>query len=239
MPNLIENQSSNMKPTVTKIAGLFYLTEDGEVIKTPAGHPVGCVDKQVAVEAADAYNQFGSDPGTGCSLYALLCTYLDFGGTPVGELIASLLQDFEDDIVYREVAMLTAMDEIDTEEDVLDSPWPEAYLRSSGFYDHWEVEAQGGSRIINDSKISNWLSGELESLPPRALMTLVYCSANWRAMLPALALIRSEYGTEDFKELIEDRVSERESALIDHLRAFAALPEDRDAVIANVESTAV
>ena len=239
MPNLIENQSSNMKPTVTKIAGLFYLTEDGEVIKTPAGHPVGCVDKQVAVEAADAYNQFGSDPGTGCSLYALLCTYLDFGGTPVGELIASLLQDFEDDIVYREVAMLTAMDEIDTEEDVLESPWPNAYLRASGFYDHWEVEAQGGSRIVNYSKISNWLRGELQRLPPHALLTLVYCSANFRCIVPTLALLSSDYPTENFKALISDNVDEQETAVIDHLRAFAAIPEDREAVITNIECSTV
>jgi len=217
-----------MNTSITQILGLHYLTDDsGEIYHTPAGNPIGCCSEEVIKIVIEDISMFGADPRNVLSIYGLLCSYLDFRVMPRAELISHLILAMEDDIVYRELAMKVTMGDINIVDDVvLGSPYPEKFLRDAGFYSQFDVEMNEFSGMINYQNLADWLRSQLEPFTAHQLACLGYCTINLNGLLPTLALLSSDYSTEDFKELIEDVGGEDTTRLIDHLRHFAELSKD-------------
>lgn len=221
-----------------KCSDCWYIKKKGGFLKSPGGLPLGSTSKKVIVQVCKHLNQFGNRPSEYWSLYSLLCSYYDFASADKTEkLISSLCSAFEYDPLYREVAFITAFNNLSISEMLGDEIY--SFFSDIGLFSAWNEENTDQGSMIHLTPLLEMFKKELGKYSRKGVMTFVYFTAHFGAPFTLLAYLHNPKTYKTCAKLLRrDRMEwpflpNELNAQMKMLAEFAKSEDDMELIIFN------
>jgi hypothetical protein len=196
---------SKYSPTLR--GNVWFVGVAENLLTTPRGIPLGSLCRPLVEKAALDCEHYGEDPSAEWSTYALLCSYMEWAGQDGRPaLVDAIISETESDPLYNKL----------------------------GGVELWREKLQ----LPDDGQFMELLKSHLNALSSRTLIALVYGCASFHAPLALSLWMAKKIAAKQLNGLLSAHLVIWPFPPKDHkknmilLRDFAAVPDDREQVIA-------
>lgn len=89
---------------------VWYILENDKILTTPAGNPIGSTRITDIEKVIEEIKLYGTNPSDGWTLYALLCSYMDFCSSENYDMLLGKISDeIESDPLYQDAVFAISM----------------------------------------------------------------------------------------------------------------------------------
>jgi hypothetical protein len=222
---------------VVKVDKVWIIVGPNGFLKTPVGNPVGSTIRSVALKGLRDCRARGEKTEK-WSIYALLCSYCDFGGVANrNELIDAIVAELEEDPLYQELLLMISRSPSALFVK-LDHDPAFRFMKEVGLIEALSECGPIGTSIPVGPLQSAYQS-YLKTRSMKYLMALVYACASFHAPIAMAGLLSGRLTAGSVKEILLEESEGRTWPFeprdfvrnIKELATFATGVDDRDIVL--------